>query len=342
MQQQIKKLAQNLLVILLAYVGVVVLVFIGLFNAAAPEKYVPIPVTEYQTDLQAAVYATQDRSLQLGYEVLVNTSKVIGPLVADATKRTTGNNLECISCHLNEGTKAFGIPLNTVLDRFPQFRGRENKIGTIEDRINGCLTRSMNGKPLDVKAQEMKALVAFLGWLNKETTKDVGNELYATAMEKGLKPMEWPNRPADLSHGAQVFEQQCVLCHQKNGQGTKETGGQYLYPPLWGNDTYNNGAGMTRLLTAASFIKYNMPFGVSHENPTLTDDEAYDVAAYMNQQQRPEKAALSADFPDRLKKPMSTPYGPYSDPFSAEQHQLGPFGPIADYYKKEFGIIKTK
>lgn len=219
MQQQIKKLAQNLLVILLAYVGVVVLVFIGLFNAAAPEKYVPIPVTEYQTDLQAAVYATQDRSLQLGYEVLVNTSKVIGPLVADATKRTTGNNLECISCHLNEGTKAFGIPLNTVLDRFPQFRGRENKIGTIEDRINGCLTRSMNGKPLDVNAQEMKALVAFLGWLNKETTKDVGNELYATAMEKGLKPMEWPNRPADLNHGAQVFEQKCVLCHQKKWAG---------------------------------------------------------------------------------------------------------------------------
>ena len=342
MQQQIKKLAHSLLGILLAYVGVIVLVFIWLFNAAQPEKYVPITVTEYQTDLEAAVYATQDLSLQLGYEVLVNTSKVIGPLVTDTAMRTTGNNLECISCHLNEGTKAFGIPLNTVLDRFPQFRGRENKIGTIEDRINGCLTRSMNGRPMDNNAQEMKALVAFLGWLNKETTKDVGNELYAKAMEKGLKPMEWPNRPADLNHGAQVFEQQCVLCHQKNGQGTKETGGQYLYPPLWGDDTYNNGAGMTILLTAASFIKYNMPFGVSHESPILTDEEAYDVAAYMNQQLRPEKDALTADFPDRLKKPMSTPYGPYLDPFSAEQHQLGPFGPIADYYKKEFGIIKTK
>jgi thiosulfate dehydrogenase len=104
--------------------------------------------------------------------------------VADTSKRFSGNNLECISCHLNEGTKAFGIPLNTVLDRFPQFRGRENKIGTIEDRINGCLTRSMNGKPLDPNAQEMKALVAFLGWLNEETTRDVGNSLYATAMEK--------------------------------------------------------------------------------------------------------------------------------------------------------------
>lgn len=342
MQQQIKKLAQSLLVILLAYVGVIVIVFITLFNTAKPEKYVPIAVPEYQTDLEAAVYATQNASLQLGYEVLVNTSRTIGPQVADASKRFSGNNLECISCHLNEGTKAFGIPLNTVLDRFPQFRGRENKIGTIEDRINGCLTRSMNGKPLDANAQEMKALVAFLGWLNKETTRDVGNSLYATAMEKGLKPMEWPNRPADLRHGAQVFEQQCVLCHSKNGQGAKATEGQYLYPPLWGADSYNNGAGMTRLLTAASFIKYNMPFGVSHQNPLLTDEEAYDVAAYMNQQQRPEKAALSADFPDRAKKPMSTPYGPYADPFPIEQHELGPFGPIADYYKKEYGIVKVK
>ncbi len=187
MQQQIKKLAQSLLVILLAYVGVIVIVFIVLFNAAKPEKYVPIPVTEYQTDLEAAVYATQDPTLQLGYEVLVNTSKVLGLKWPMSSKRFSGNNLECISCHLNEGTKAFGIPLNTVLDRFPQFRGRENKIGTIEDRINGCLTRSMNGKPLDPNAQEMKALVAFLGWLNKETTRDVGNSLYANAVEKGLK-----------------------------------------------------------------------------------------------------------------------------------------------------------
>ncbi len=111
MQQQIKKLAQSLLVILLAYVGVIVIVFIVLFNAAKPEKYVPIAVPEYQTDLEAAVYATQDPSLQLGYEVLVNTSRTIGPQVADASKRFSGNNLECISCHLNEGTKAFGIPL---------------------------------------------------------------------------------------------------------------------------------------------------------------------------------------------------------------------------------------
>ncbi len=89
----------------------------------------------------------------------------------------------------------------------------------------------MNGKPLDANAQEMKALVAFLGWLNKETTRDVGNSLYATAMEKGLKPMEWPNRPADLSHGAQVFEQQCVLCHKRMDRVLKQLRGNICIRP---------------------------------------------------------------------------------------------------------------
>jgi thiosulfate dehydrogenase len=85
-----------------------------------------------------------------------------------------------------------------------------------------------------------------------------------------------------------------------------------------------------------------MPFGVSHQAPILTDSEAYDVAAYINQQQRPEKSELAADFPDKLKKPLSTPYGPYADPFPVSQHQLGPYLPIQAYYEKEFGILKSK
>ncbi|CAI8216898.1 MAG: Uncharacterised protein [SAR116 cluster bacterium] len=81
---------------------------------------------------------------------------------------------------------------------------------------------------------------------------------------------------------------------------------------------------------------------MSHQAPILTDSEAYDVAAYINQQQRPEKSELAADFPDKLKKPLSTPYGPYADPFPVSQHQLGPYLPIQAYYEKEFGILKSK
>src|SRR5690606_33860815 len=94
----------------------------------------------------------------------------------------------------------------------------------------------------------------------------------------------------------------------------------YLFPPLWGPESYNIGAGMARLLTAARFIKARMPLGA----PELSDDEAYDVAAYMNAQSRPAMAELEQDYPDRTRKPVDSPYPPYADPFPVEQHRLGP------------------
>jgi thiosulfate dehydrogenase len=103
----------------------------------------------------------------------------------------------------------------------------------------------------------------------------------------------------------------------------------YLFPPLWGPDSFNNGAGMTRVLTAARFIKARMPLG----KPDLTDDEAYDVAAYMNSHERPQRANLEVDFPDLKRKPVDSPYPPYADEFPIEQHRLGPFQPIRDYYQ---------
>jgi thiosulfate dehydrogenase len=85
---------------------------------------------------------------------------------------------------------------------------------------------------------------------------------------------------------------------------------------------------MSRLLTAAAYAMHNMPIGTAYDAPVLTDEEAYDVAAYVISQKRPEKANLDKDFPVRLQKPVDTPYGPYADGFSLEQHKFGPFGPI--------------
>jgi thiosulfate dehydrogenase len=103
----------------------------------------------------------------------------------------------------------------------------------------------------------------------------------------------------------------------------------YVFPPLWGPDSFNDGAGMHRVLTAARFIKARMPFG----QPGLTDEQAFDVAAYINSQPRPAMAGLEVDYPDRALKPVDSPYPPYADPFPREQHRLGPFGPIRDYYQ---------
>jgi thiosulfate dehydrogenase len=99
---------------------------------------------------------------------------------------------------------------------------------------------------------------------------------------------------------------------------------------------------MNRVITAAEFIKGNMPYGTTYLAPALTDEEAYDVAGYINQQPRPLKSDLEADFPDLLKKPVSTPYPPYLDTFSVKQHQIGPFLPIIEYYNEKYGIKKSK
>ncbi len=122
------------------------------------------------------------------------------------------------------------------------------------------------------------------------------------------------------------------MCHGDNGQGLQaslDIRDGYLFPPLWGPDTFNDGAGMHRVLTAANFIKARMPLGQAD----LTDDEAFDVAAYINSTERPQMANLEQDYPDRSDKPVDGPYGPYADDFPIEQHRLGPFGPIRDFYR---------
>ena len=103
----------------------------------------------------------------------------------------------------------------------------------------------------------------------------------------------------------------------------------YVFPPLWGPNSFNEGAGMHRVLTAARFIKARMPLGATD----LTDDQAFDIAAFVNSKPRPEMTGLDRDYPDKSKKPADTAYGPYADPFPMEQHRFGPFAPIDAYYK---------
>ena len=105
------------------------------------------------------------------------------------------------------------------------------------------------------------------------------------------------------------------------------------YPPLWGSQSYNQGAGLFRMSRLAGYVKANMPFGASYQNPQLTDDEAWDLAAFINLQPRPNHPFLQIDWPKIEKKPYDHPFGPYADPFPESQHKYGPFGPIVAFYK---------
>ena len=276
--------------------------------------------------------------LKYGFELFQYTPKYIGSNNGNSKMIFTGNGLACKNCHLDSGTRPYSGPLIGVIQRFPQFRGRENKIGTIEERINGCMERSMNGHVLPTTSKEMEAIIAYLEWLSRYAPKD------GEIKGKGFLKIEIPNRAVNLDHGKKVFTKHCIVCHGTDGQGVKNSDGYtYEYPPLWGDNSFNNGAGMTRVITAAQFIKGNMPFELAtYDAPVLTDEEAYDVAGYINQKPRPQKLNPEKDFPDIKKKPVSTPYPPYADHFPIEQHQLGPFQPIMAFYKQEYNITKTK
>jgi thiosulfate dehydrogenase len=261
--------------------------------------------------------------VKYGYTLFTDTQNQIGPLAADPAIRFSRSSLTCQNCHLKAGTQPYAVPLIGVWGQFPQYRGREGEVGTLEARINGCLERSMNGHVMPLEGTEMKAYLAYMKWLS------TGVPDGAKLVGAGTKSIKEPARAADLTNGAKVFAASCASCHGKDGLGLRATKGSgYQYPPLAGPDSYNNGAGMTRVLTAAAFVRHNMPFGATFEAPLLSDEDAYDVAAYMNSLERPVRPNLDKDFPNKLQKPVDTPYGPYADDFPPEQHRYGPFEPI--------------
>jgi thiosulfate dehydrogenase len=268
----------------------------------------------------------QGRLVRRGRDLITATYAYIGPEVADRSKRFAGNNLACSNCHLQAGTKKFGIPLFGLFGEFPRYNARVGAEITVENRFNSCMTRSMNGRALPVSAPEMQAMVAYIKFLS--TGVPAGELLPGL----GTGKMPELDRPADPVRGKARYTNACAICHGPDGAGIRRslpsTDLGYVMPPLWGGDSFNDGAGMARLITAANFIHFNMPHGADYWNPQLSPEQAWDIAAYVISQPRPHKAGLDKDFPDLLEKPVDAPYGPYADGFSEQQHKYGPFAPI--------------
>lgn len=268
------------------------------------------------------------RLVRYGHELSSRTFAHIGPEVKDRKSRYAGNNLACTSCHQEGAGKPFAMPWVGVSAAFPQYRGREDELSTVEDRVNGCMQRSMAGRALPLDSREMKAFVTYIHFLSRDVP--VGARIEGSGT-KGSKP---PNRRADLAAGEAIYKAQCLACHGENGEG-KRNGVKgdalgYQFPPLWGADSFNTGAGMNRILMAMRFIKHNMPLGVNHGTTVLSDEEAFDVAGYVVSKPRPEKKNLERDFPARWNKPIDAAFPPYVDGAPADQHKYGPFPPLAE------------
>lgn len=265
-----------------------------------------------------------------GRALIRNTAFYLGPngIVAQQT-----NGMNCQNCHLDAGTKPWGNNYSAVWSTYPKFRERSGTTETVSKRINDCFERSLNGTALDTTSREMQALLAYMEWLG------TGIEAKKKPKGAGLAELPFLDRAADPAIGAVIYEAKCASCHQSSGAGLLAANGStYQYPPLWGEHSYNIGAGLFRLSRFAGYVKNNMPQGVTWENPQLSDEEAWDVAAYVNSQQRPSRD-LSKDWPKIAGKPVDHPFGPYADAFPEEQHKLGPFGPIAEA-KKEDQMIR--
>ncbi|HEX3216500.1 MAG TPA: hypothetical protein VHR67_06545, partial [Aestuariivirgaceae bacterium] len=98
--------------------------------------------------------------IRFGRELVVNTAMHIGPSAASPEARFAGNNLACTNCHINAGLEPFAAPFVSTFTSYPLVV--DDRYLTLVARINGCMTRSMNGKALPDHSREMDAIVSYI------------------------------------------------------------------------------------------------------------------------------------------------------------------------------------
>lgn len=254
--------------------------------------------------------------IRYGKELIAHTSRYYGP---NGRIASISNGMNCQNCHIDGGRKLFGNNFSVVYSSYPKKTARSGRVESTTDRIAECFRRSLNGKLPDSGSLELRGMLSYLKWIGSgigKADKIAGN---------GSGKIEFLDRPADPRKGGLLYQAKCRSCHGSNGEGVLcPDKREYVYPPLWGKHSYNDGAGMYRLINFATFIKHNMPFGATFDAPQLKDEEAWDIAAFVNSQPRPHKDSKN-DYKDLSKKPIDAPFGPYADRLTELQHKYGPF-----------------
>jgi thiosulfate dehydrogenase len=226
--------------------------------AAAPHRggvvFQPPTPQDAPSDLRDAV--------MLGYNIMNDTPKYAA--------KYSGNKLTCANCHFDAGRSKDGISLVGVAAAYPKYRKRTEYSTDLVARTNECFERSMNGRALPLNSHEMQGLIAYMSWISKDLP------IYADIPWLGVKRLQ-SNHQGDLANGKSVYDATCSMCHGANGEGTPAA------PPLWGSQSFNDGAGMSHPDILSGFVKANMPQGA----PTLTVEQAIDVAGYIKTKPRP-------------------------------------------------------
>lgn len=248
-------------------------------SAVAPEPLPPAPPDAIHFEppgLTQIPDTPLGDMIRFGRDVFINTQQY--------AKKYVGNGMNCVNCHLEEGRKAGSAPLWAAYVAYPAFRTKNDQINTFEQRLEGCFRFSMGGTMPPADSLVVVGLTSYSFWL--ATGAPVGAQLAG----RGYPAVAEPPLTPDVKRGADVYDAHCAACHGATGGGLK-VDGKFTFPPLWGRESYNAGAGMHRVPTAAAFIKANMPFGMGE---TLTDQQAWDVATFMNSHPRPADPRLKS------------------------------------------------
>ena len=305
-------------------IAVSALVAFSCNNGGKPQssvKVVTLPSAQAWTppDSNAIPKNKSGEVIRYGKELLTHTAEYFGPSGSIAH---LSNGMNCQNCHLQGGSRLFANNYSVVAATYPKLSFRSGKMQPISQRITDCFNRSLAGKAPDTNGREVQAMIAYFNWIGQGVKK--GQKVKGTASEK----LPYLSVATDPVKGQVVYIAKCKVCHGANGDGQFAAGKKaYTYPPLWGPHSYNDGAGMYRIGNLAGFVKNNMPFGTTYKSPQLTNEEAWNVAAFINSQPRPHYDQ-SKDWKDLKNKPIDAPFGPYADGFTEKQHKYGPFGPM--------------
>jgi thiosulfate dehydrogenase len=222
--------------------------------------------------------------------VSIRRGRALLAFTHDSMPQYAPSTLKCTSCHLDNGRKLGAVPLYGSYARYPQYLERAGGVVSIEDRVNFCFTRSLAGYRVPNNSSEMRDIVAYLAFLSRGIpggADPAGTRMVAMAAGDG-----------DSTRGVEAYAPNCARCHGPDAKGTP------LAPPLWGEASFSIGASMAREERAASFIKHNMPL----DRPgTLTDQQAWDIAAYITSLPRMDLPGKELDYPGG-KAPRDTPY----------------------------------
>jgi len=267
--------------IIATLMALVVIAMSGM-TAAASKTVVPA-----QVKAKAPVFTppSEDDIPNNEFGQIIRQGKNIFEDTQHYAKQYVGNGMNCVNCHLASGRKADSSPLWGAYVRYPAYRAKNNKVNTYEERIQGCFKFSMNGKAPAADSPEMVALVTYSYWM--ATGAPVGAQLKGA----GYPELPKPGIAPDAARGKSVYTESCQICHGANGEG-KKVDGKSVFPPLWGSEAFNWGAGMHRVNTAAAFIKANMPLA---KGGTLTEQEAWDVATFVMSHERPQDPRFKGD-----------------------------------------------